>query len=94
VSPKNLRRVTPVSPIGPPTIASLQAQGVAGAWVTCCNPVCLRSTPVSFEAIGVAADTPFPAIARVRRFVCSACGSPRVDVSPDWRGHEAAGMGR
>ena len=35
-----------------------------------------------------------PAIAKARRFVCAACGSRRVDVSPDWRGHSAAGMGR
>jgi len=36
----------------PPTIADFQSQGVAGAWVTCCNPVCLRSTPIAFAAIG------------------------------------------
>jgi hypothetical protein len=33
--------------IVPPTIADLQSQGVAGVWVTCCNPVCLRSTPIA-----------------------------------------------
>jgi len=33
----------------------------------------------------------FPNIARVRRFVCSACGSRRFEVSPDWRGHREAG---
>jgi hypothetical protein len=32
-------------PSPPPTIAGMQSQGVAGAWVTCCNPVCLQSTP-------------------------------------------------
>src|SRR5208283_4918921 len=61
----------------PPTIAHLQSDGVNGAWVTCRNPVCLRSTPVSFKAIGLAPETPFPAIARTRRFVCAACGSSR-----------------
>jgi hypothetical protein len=30
-------------PITTPAIAGLQSQGVAGARVTCCNPVCLRS---------------------------------------------------
>ena len=74
-----------------PTIADLQSHGVAGAWITCCNAVCPRSAPVSFEVIGLAPETPFPAIARACRFVCSACGSTRVDVSPDWRGHRAAG---
>jgi hypothetical protein len=75
----------------PPTITQLQSQGVAGAWVTCCNPNCLCSTPVTFEAIKLAPETPFPNIARLKRFVCSACGSGRVDVLPDWRGHEAFG---
>jgi C4-type Zn-finger protein len=78
----------------PPTIAHLQSDGVAGAWVTCRNPVCLRSTPLSFKAIGLAPETPFPNIARVKRFVCAACGSRRIDVSPDWREFRAAGMGR
>lgn len=45
-------------------------------------------------AIGLAPETPFPAIAGARRFVCAACGSRRANVSPDWRGHRAAGMGR
>jgi len=76
------------------TIAHLQSDGVAGAWVTCRNPVSLRSTPLSFKAIGLAPETPFPIIAGARRFVCAGCGSRRIDVSPDWRGHRAAGMGR
>ena len=80
--------------LAPPTIADLQSRGVAGAWVTCRNPVCLRSTPVSFKAIGLAPETPFPNIARVKRFVCAGCGSRRIDVSPDWREFRAAGMGR
>ena len=78
----------------PPTIAHLQSDGVAGAWVTCRNPVCLRSTPVSFKAIGLAPETPFPAIAEAHHFVCAACGSRRIDVSPDWREYLAKGMGR
>jgi hypothetical protein len=79
--------------IVPRTIADLQSQGVAGAWVTCRNPMCLRSTPIGFAAIGLAPETPFPPIAGARRFVCVACGSGRVDVSSDWREHWAAGMG-
>jgi hypothetical protein len=80
--------------IVPPTIADLQSQSVAGVWVTCCNPVCPRSTPVAFAAIALAPETPFPAIAGARRFLFVACGSRRADVSPDWRGHRAAGMRR
>src|SRR5208283_3053171 len=36
---------------------------------------CLRSTPVSFEAIGLAPETLFPAIAGARSFFYSGCGS-------------------
>ena len=69
-------------------IAGLQSQGVNGAWVTCHNPACLRSTPVSFTA------TPFPAVAKARRFVCATCGSRRVNMTLDWRMHRAPGTGR
>jgi hypothetical protein len=48
----------------------LKRECVAGAGVTRCNPVSLRSTPLSFEAIDLAPETPFPAIAKARRFVC------------------------
>ena len=48
----------------------------------------------AFAAIGLAPETPFPAIEGARRFVCTACGSRCANVSPDWRGHRAAGMGR
>jgi hypothetical protein len=55
-----------------PTNDDSQSRGVAGARVTCCNPLCLRSTPVSFNAIGLAPETPFPAIARALHLVCAA----------------------
>src|SRR5208283_5569794 len=77
----------------PPTIAHLQSDGVNGAWVTCRNPVCLRSTPVSFEAIRLVPETPFLAAAEARRFVCSACGSRRVDATPDCVGIGGRGPG-
>ena len=76
----------------PPSIADLQSQGVPGIWSTCCNPMCLRSTPLAFAAIGLTPETPFPVIAGTRRFVCAACGSRRAKMSPDWRGHRAAGF--
>ncbi len=43
------------------------------------------------KVIGLAPETPFPNISKLKRFVCSACGSRRDDVSPEWRGHKAAG---
>jgi hypothetical protein len=71
--------------IAPPTIAGLQAKGVAGAWVTRRDSHCLQSTPIPFEQIGLAPETLFSAIVRLRQFTCSNCGSKRIDVSPDWR---------
>ena len=70
----------PPATIAPPTIADLQFQGVAG--VTCCNPVCLRPTPIAFAAIGLAPETPFPAIAGARRFVYAARGSRSAAAGP------------
>src|SRR5208337_1512939 len=64
----NVAQALPAEPrAATPTIADLQSKDLAGAWVTCCNPICLRSTPVRFEAISLAPETPFPAIARTRR---------------------------
>ena len=61
------------------TIAVIPSQGFAGAWVTCRNPLCLRSRPIGFEALGLAPETPFPAIAKARRLLCAAwdCGVGR-----------------
>jgi hypothetical protein len=39
---------------------------------------------VSFEAISLAPKTLFSAIASACRFVCSACESRRIAVSPEW----------
>jgi len=38
-------------------------------------------------------DLPFPSITRCRRFVCTQCGGRTVNVSPDWRAHNAVGNG-
>jgi len=48
----------------------------------------------SFDALGLADDVPFPSITRCRRFVSTQCGGRAVNVMPDWRAHNAVGMGR
>jgi hypothetical protein len=79
----------------PPTIAHLRAMGLAGLSVTCGNADCQHSTDMRFDDLGLPDETPFPEIAKLRRFTCSACGSGRVHLMPDWRGHRAmAGGGR
>jgi len=72
------------SALAPPTIAYLRGQGVTGFRVACVGGHCRRSAVVTFEAMGLGPDTPFPAIERSGRLVCSACGGRRVAVMPDW----------
>jgi hypothetical protein len=75
----------------PPSIAHLKAQGVAGVCPFC--RACGHSGAVAFAAIGLPDATPFPKIARARRFRCSACGARDYAVMPDWSGYRAPGMG-
>jgi hypothetical protein len=77
-------------PIDPPTIADLQSQGFVGFYVTCSNPMCLVSTPISFEALALDPRTPFPSIEKMRRFVCSACGAQQISTMPDWHALKAS----
>ncbi|MBG0796809.1 hypothetical protein IYX23_03740 [Methylocystis sp. L43] len=73
----------------PPTIADLRAEGVAGAWVWCTGLRCTHHRKVAFDAMRTAPWTPFIALARSRRFVCSACGSRDVHLMPDWPRYRA-----
>jgi len=76
----------------PPTIRHLKTHGLEGLFVTCTNATCLHSAPFTFAALGLSDDVPFPSFAR-RGFVCSRCGGRAVNVSPDWRTHNAQGIG-
>ncbi len=69
----------------PPTIAYLRGQGVTGARVTCRNAACGRSVTVPFDKMGLPDDTPFPQIARLRKWVCQKCKGRQVSVMPEWR---------
>ena len=76
--------------IKPPTLADLKSQGFAGFYVTCGNPLCLHSTPVAFEDLSLDPSTPFPAVEKMHRFVCSVCGSRQLPTMPEWRGLKAS----
>ena len=69
----------------PPDIAYLRRQGVVGARISCKGEHCGRTVTVPFDKIGLPEDTPFPQIARLRKWVCQKCGSREVSVMPDWR---------
>jgi hypothetical protein len=77
--------------VAPPTIASLQSQGVPGFFVTCSNPLCQQSTPIEFEALSLDPATPLPEIEKKRSFFCPACGSKQVSTLPDWRADWVSG---
>lgn len=69
----------------PPTIASLRRQGVISARISYKEEHCGRAVTVAFDKIDLPEDTPFPQIARLRKWVCVKCGSRNVFVMPDWR---------
>jgi hypothetical protein len=75
--------------VEPPTIASLQSQGVPGFFVTCSNPMCLHSTPIAFETLSLDPSTPLPEIEKGRSFICPACGSRQISTLPHWSGRSA-----
>jgi hypothetical protein len=79
-------------PPNPPTIADLKSMGVEGVDVTCRD--CQRSKSLPFDRIALPDETPFPDIAKLRRFRCDGCGSSKAFVTPDWRGMNAPGAGR
>jgi hypothetical protein len=78
-------------PIRPMTIAGARKMELLGVELAC--RACGRSGFKSFDDLVLAEETPIPAIARARRFVCSACGSLSVVSLPDWSNYHAPGMG-
>ena len=73
------------------SIADLQAQGFAGFFVTCMDPMCLYSTPVSFECLALDPAVSVSEIGDMRRFECASCGSLKVSTPSEWRDHNAHG---
>jgi hypothetical protein len=77
----------------PPTIARLKSMSASAFRVMCAHASCLRSAFVTFATAGVEDRAPFPSIADRRRFVCTRSGGRAVSIMPDWRGHNASGIG-
>ena len=78
-------------PYDPMTIANASELGLTGAILYCRK--CPREGEISFDTLALPACTPVPAIARARRFVCSACGNRTVVSLPDWSGYRVPCMG-
>ena len=68
----------------PPTIGFLRAQGVTRFRVSCSEVNCGHGADLMLDTLGLSDDTPFPSIARWRRWKCSHCGSRKVNVMPRW----------
>jgi hypothetical protein len=69
-----------------PSIFDLKTMGVTGAVVSCSG--CGWINIVAWDGLRLANKTPFPDVARLKRFACSACGSKSVGVMPDCAPHE------
>ena len=68
----------------PPTIGYLRRQGVTKVYVSCASTNCQRGSTLTFDAIGLPDDTPFPSIATRKRWVYRRCGSRKASVMPSW----------
>jgi hypothetical protein len=71
--------------VAPPTIEHLISLGVVTFDVNCANLGCAHCATLHFEVLAIDVATPFPFIERVRRFVCTRCGSRVVTLRPDFR---------
>ena len=65
------------SPAPPPTLGMLRAQGVTRFRVSCTEVNCGHGADLMLDTLGLSDDTPFPSIARWRRWKCSHCGSAK-----------------
>ena len=69
----------------PPTIGFLRREnGIERTRIYCAEVNCGRVLIVTFDALGLPDETPFPDVATRRRWVCRGCGCRRVVVMPDW----------
>jgi hypothetical protein len=69
---------------GPPTVAMLKAQGVAGVRLWCVG--CGHHAVLTWAQLKAGDDEPFPTAGRPP--ACSACGGREVTRMPDWPGHK------
>jgi hypothetical protein len=66
--------------------------GVTGPVISCEG--CGRMNILTWDNLNLDDTTPFPDVARLKRFACSACGSKSVRVMPDWSGYRPQRGGR
>lgn len=78
----------------PPTIGHLKGMGLRAFQVTCATSSCWHTGVVTFDQAAADDATPFPALARLRRFVCTQCGQYGGYIAPDWTHYRASGNGR
>ena len=87
-------RPRPASTEPPPTIGHWRGHGLEAIEVCCHAGLCRHAGRIEFDALALPDETPFPEIARRRRFRCTACGARENAVRPDWRDYRAEGRGR
>jgi hypothetical protein len=75
-----------------PNVAQVRALGVRSVRVFCAaDLVCAHSKEMTFDELRLANDDVIIRVARQRRFVCTCCGSRKVQVRPEWPPHKATG---
>jgi hypothetical protein len=76
-----------------PTVAQIRALGVRSVRVFCAaDLVCAHSKEMAFEELRLAEDEVIIHLARRRHFVCTCCGSRKVQVRPEWPAHRTSGL--
>jgi hypothetical protein len=74
-----------------PTVALDRGHGITAIRVYCAaGLVCPHSKVFSFDELSVPDEMPVIDIPRFRRFVCSKCGSRKVQVKSVWSERKAA----
>jgi hypothetical protein len=72
----------PGSPL--PNVAHDRGHGITAIRVYCEGLYCPHSRVFSFEELKVPDELPVIHIPRIRRFVCTKCGSRKVQVRSEW----------
>lgn len=67
-----------------PTVADDLAMGITRCAATCDRPGCHHSAVIHYADFDLPLETIIVDIAKVRRFVCSRCGSRKVTIGGDW----------
>ena len=77
-----------------PTIGDCRRHWLKALRIHCLAYPCHRTGRKTFDELALPDAMIFVHIARYRRFVCSVCGRRQLEITADWRDHDASGMGR